>query len=257
MHTPAALRGLLLSTALLISTTLAVPAAAAASQKLSDLIGHPVITDSGEKLGTVEDFAINPTSGSLDFVVISIGSFLVEKSLIAVQPEALAPAASGDPLVLKLEDLEVAHRFNADNWPSSADVRSAKAKVANDSDTDSDAASTSAPLSATGTATITAGSKKATWEDGKRELVNGPIRRAKPAQQPAKSSAKNVPVVANFKNLDLNRDGRLSLAELDAQPSQNSGFKDMDIDANGSIDDFEFEAYQQRLAQERRWARNR
>lgn len=242
-----------LKTAMIALALLLSASVQAANHKLTDLLGHPVVTDGGDKLGNVEDFAINPTTGSIEFVVISIGSFLVQNSLIAVQPDALAPAASGDPLVLKADDLEVAHRFNADNWPSAADVRSAGSQR----DASTGETASVAPLSATGKATITAGRKKATWEDGKRELVNGPIRRATPPPQKNRAASAKSRVVPNFKNLDRNRDGRLSRAEIGAELTQRSGFKDLDIDANGAIDDFEYQAYQERIARERRWVGNR
>lgn len=244
-----------LSACLLTVLMFGATTATAAPAKLTSLIGHPVMTDASERLGNVEDFAIDAESGRIQYVVISIGSFLVEKSLIAVQPSALSPAKSGDPLVLRMEDLEVAHRFNADNWPDAADVRSADAP--RDSASSGSTGSSTPVLSSSGKATITSGAKKATYEDGKRELVNGPMRRAKPTTPSPQSAPKVVRVVPNFKNLDRNRDGRLSRAEIGAELNQRSGFKDLDIDSSGSIDDFEYSAYQERLASERRWAGNR
>ena len=245
-----------------LTLALLTPSVQAQGIKLADLIGHPVETDNGERLGNIEDFSIDPANGNLQFIVISIGSFLIENSLIAVEAKSLSKIANGDPLILRMEDLEVAHRFNADNWPDAADVRvagnSASADSA-DNNSASNGADTTAPLSATGTATITAGSKKATYEDGKRELVNGPIRRSASAAKPvvAKRQATVQRVVPNFKNLDRNRDGRLSRAEIGAELTQRSGFRDLDIDANGTIDDFEYEAYQEGLARQRRWVGNR
>jgi len=250
--------------AISLAALVAFPATANAL-KLTDLVGYPVETDSGDKLGNIEDFSIDPETGDLQFVVISIGSFLVENSLIAVDPDALSQAANGDPVVLRMDDLEVAHRFNADNWPDAADVRSVESKDSEDSDGDSSGSSSSA-LSSTGTATITSGSRKATYENGKREIVNGPIRRT--SQNTSYSSSKSKRsarpqrsdrVVPNFKNLDSNKDGRLSRSEIGAQLNQRSGFKELDADNNGSIDDFEYEAYQQRQATQihRRWVGNR
>lgn len=229
----------------------------ATTARITELIGHPVVTDTGERLGNVEDFAIDPKSGQLSFVVISIGSFLVENSLVAVQPEALAPAASGDPVVLRTEDLEVAHRFNADNWPTSADVRAAglSADASNGAQTSSgtNVGTATTLLSSTGSATITSGRRKATFEAGKREMINGPMRRT----QTKPKTTQKPRVIPNFRNLDRNRDGRLSRAEIGAELNQKSGFTDLDVDANGTIDDFEYAAYLERVARERRWAGNR
>lgn len=128
------------------------------------------------------------------------------------------------------------------------------------------AAAASKPLSKSGSATITGGGKKATWKNGKIKMVNGPINRSTPGDETTDETAQETTngdateaqvVVVNFKSLDRNRDGRLSLAEMATDHSQNAGYADMDIDKNGSIDDFEYEAHQQRVAQERRWTRNR
>ena len=113
--------------------TPSVQAQGAQGIKLADLIGHPVETDNGERLGNIEDFSIDPANGNLQFIVISIGSFLIENSLIAVEAKSLSKIANGDPLILRMEDLEVAHRFNADNWPDAADVRVAGNSASADS----------------------------------------------------------------------------------------------------------------------------
>lgn len=247
-----------LAAAVCVALGLSTFASGAAPAKLSELIGHPVETDSGKTLGSIQDFSIDAKSGSLNYIVISVGSFLVENSLIAIEPSALSQAASGNPVVVRMEDLEVAHRFSADNWPDAADVRVASNGGSTDGASEQ-ADNSTRPLSATGTATITSGSKKATYEDGKRKLVNGPLRSAKaliePKPKPQRASGKTT--VPNFKNLDRNRDGRLSRAEIGAQLNQRSGFKDLDVDANGSIDDFEYDAYRERLANQRRWVGNR
>lgn len=248
------------ATLLTLLGMLVAVSATASELKLTDLIGHPVETDSGDKLGSVEDFSFDPDTGSLQFVVISIGSFLVENSLIAVEPAAIANISNGDPIVLRMEDLEVAHRFNADSWPDSADVRSVTHSQASENgesggssggEPDGSSAGEPSTLSSTGTATITSGSKKATYKNGKRELVNGPIRGASLASNtpPKRTPARRVDrVVPNFKNLDSNKDGRLSPSEIGAQLNKRSGFGELDADANGAIDDFEYEAYRQRKA---------
>jgi len=151
-----------------------------------------------------------------------------------------------------MEDLEVAHRFNADSWPDSADVRSVTHSQASENgESGGSSGGESTTLSTTGTATITSGSKKATYKNGKRELVNGPIRGASLASNPPpkRTPARRVDrVVPNFKNLDSNKDGRLSRSEIGVQLNKRSGFGELDADANGAIDDFEYEAYRQRQA---------
>jgi len=242
------------ATALVLSTS----SAWASTTSSSQLIGHPVVSDAGERLGAVEDLVIDPASGQVSFVVISIGSFLIENSLIAVQPDAIATVAGGQPMVLRTDDLEVAHRFNADTYPNAADVRAADNGNSAEQRSEGDNSSSSGSvLSSSGSATITAGNRKAIYKEGKREIVNGPMRRTRTSAQSADRSKRKVSVIPNFKNLDSNRDGRLSRAEIGAQLNQKSGFAELDTDANGSIDDFEYAAYMERLANERRWVGNR
>jgi len=246
--------------ALILTSGLVAAPVSANGLKLTDLIGHPVETDGGDPLGSIEDFSIDTKTGSLQFVVISIGSFLIENSLIAVEPGALTRIANGDPVVLRMEDLEVAHRFNADNWPDRADVRSVALADGESSaqGTTGNSGNDSTALSATGSATITAGSKKAIYQNGKRELVNGPIRRASQTSTRTPATTPRVDrVVPNFKNLDRNNDGRLSRAEIGAELTQRSGFGALDSDANGAIDDFEYQAYREQQANQRRWTSNR
>jgi len=87
-------------------------------------------------------------------------------------------------------------------------------------------------------------------------MVNGPMRRTRSTTSASRQKTKPR-VIPNFKNLDRNRDGRLSRAEIGAQLSQKSGFADLDVDSNGSIDDFEYAAYLEQLAKQRRWVGNR
>ena len=61
----------------------------AESDKASSLVGQVVLTQQGELLGRVEDIAVNVEQKRVDFVVVSIGSFLVDDNLIAVHPDAL------------------------------------------------------------------------------------------------------------------------------------------------------------------------
>ena len=60
--------------------------------KASDWVGRAVITAEGQPLGRVEDLAIDIEAAQIKYVVVSVGSFLIEDSLIAVHPDALAPA---------------------------------------------------------------------------------------------------------------------------------------------------------------------
>src|SRR5690606_13294597 len=64
--------------------------------KASELKGRIVETRDGEELGRVQDFAIDLASGRIGYVVVSVGSFLIEDSLIAVAPDALRQSADVD-----------------------------------------------------------------------------------------------------------------------------------------------------------------
>src|SRR5512147_461503 len=82
--------------------------------KATDWLGHVVTTRDGKELGTVRDFGIDEHSGKVVFVVVSVGSFLIENNLIAVAPDALV-RTRGDAGVLVLDsdanNLKDAKRF--------------------------------------------------------------------------------------------------------------------------------------------------
>ena len=100
--------------------------AASGPAKASGWLGHSVITRDGKELGTVRDFAIEQQSGRVVYLVVSVGSFLIENNLIAVAPDALVPAGTDDGTFLLLADpngLKDATRFASDGqWPKKADV---------------------------------------------------------------------------------------------------------------------------------------
>ena len=94
--------------------------------KATDWLGHVVTTRDGKELGTVRDFGIDAHSGKVVFVVVSVGSFLIENNLIAVAPDALV-RTRGDAGVLLLDadtnNLKDAQRFASDSkWPTAPDV---------------------------------------------------------------------------------------------------------------------------------------
>ena len=110
-----------LGAVLAVSTLLFSPVYAE-SAKATNLVGQVVVTADGELLGRVEDIAVNVASKSVDYVVVSIGSFLVDDNLIAVHTDDLGQSEDGRYLVVYSDDLDSARRFGADNWPDSADV---------------------------------------------------------------------------------------------------------------------------------------
>ena len=74
----------------------------------------------------MRDLAIDEHSGKVVYLVVSVGSFLIENNLIAVAPDALVPAGTDDGTYLLLADpngLKDATRFASDGkWPKKADV---------------------------------------------------------------------------------------------------------------------------------------
>ena len=93
--------------------------------KASDWLGHAVTTRDGKELGTVRDFAIDE-HGKVIYLVVSVGSFLIENNLIAVAPDALAPSRANDNVLELAADpdaLVKAQRFASDSrWPTKPDV---------------------------------------------------------------------------------------------------------------------------------------
>jgi sporulation protein YlmC with PRC-barrel domain len=149
----------------------------AAISSAEGLVGRLVETRDGEELGRVRDVAIDLASGRIGYVVVAVGSFLIEDSLIAVAPGALRESAEVDgPLVLETDaaSLRNARRFAGDDWPLRADVlptgNSGRAAPGDATDTTGTAA---AP--ARGSAVISDGTRTATLSDGERS-----IRDAKP-----------------------------------------------------------------------------
>src|SRR5664280_707168 len=86
--------------------------------KASDVIGMTVKNYQGEKLGKVEDLAVDVESGRVVEVIISTGGFMgMGNSLAAVPPEVLHQAVSHKVLHLDAskEKLAAAPRFDSAN----------------------------------------------------------------------------------------------------------------------------------------------
>ncbi len=229
------------------------PAAAAQSdgpQKATDWIGRVVITPDGELLGRVEDLAVDIRAGTMKYVVVSVGSFLIDRNLIAVAPAALGQSEDGRYLVVNSDVLDTAYRFGADSWPAVADVVAGRAAV-----------EPAAPVRDTGAeaedvardpgvvATISDGRRTATMKAGenKATIETDPSAPA-PAPQSREVTPKrwdgNRPLLADsaFERLDDNGDGYLSRREIGARLDPSRNYRDFDLDGNDGIDAFEFQA---------------
>ncbi len=203
--------------------------------KASDLVGRTVETRDGAELGKVQDYAVDLASGRIAYVVISVGSFLIDDSLIAVDPRALRQTAErGGPLVLEArpEQLHDAERFAADGWPLQADVLADAGIAAATGDEREPAAGQPARR---GSATISDGTRTATLSAGERS-----IRVVEPPAPPAPPAGAGA---APFEQLDRDGDGSLDRAEIAHQLSRDDSFSAIDADGDGTVDRDEFDAW--------------
>jgi sporulation protein YlmC with PRC-barrel domain len=93
-------------------------------QKASDLIGKSVENNRGEKLGEVQDLAVDPDRGRVAYAVVSFGGFLgMGEKWFAVPIGALTLPDHAKHFVLAVEKdrLKKASGFDKDRWPTMGD----------------------------------------------------------------------------------------------------------------------------------------
>lgn len=213
--------------------------------------GRVVETRDGEELGRVHDFALDLTSGRIAYVVVSVGSFLIEDSLIAVAPAALRQSADADGrLVLETDPatLRNARRFSAGDWPVRADVLAAADSAeppAGGPAARPDDADAAAPRR--GSATISDASRTATLSAGERNVrfeerpAPGPVPETPPPPETLQPRAPGSP----FGRLDSDRNGVLNRAEIAHELRRDDSYSDIDLDASGNVDPMEFDAWRE------------
>lgn len=225
----------------------------AAVGKAGELIGTRVETPEGEDLGQVRDFAIDLDTGRIAYVVVSVGSFLIEDSLIAVDPGALQRAAGdADRLVIHADaaTLRAAGRFSSDDWPLTAGVTGTPPEPTGQPD--GGAASGQGNPTDRGRATISDGRKTATLSAGERRIQLIEPEDPEPAADQAgdAESAEKAAQTSDaepdtrFGRLDRDGDGFLNRAEIAHELSRDDRFADIDRDGDGVIDAAEFDRWQ-------------
>ncbi len=258
------MRWTVVATIIAAGVTLSVTAAATGISKASDWLGHAVVTRDGEELGTVRDIAIDERTGKVTYLVVSVGSFLIENNLIAIAPDALAPSRT-ESGALRLEadpaTLRSARRFAQDSaWPAEADVvRDAESSRSAAAPGDPEAAPQ--PPRPQGTATIESRSRTAHLSANERYVKDNappeppasqapPATRAPPSatQPPAPAVEKAQAKVSRaadtpFDRLDRDGDGVLNRSEFAHELSRRDRYSHIDINANGVIDRDEFDAF--------------
>ena len=244
-------RGQALVTLVVLSSMMTGGPAVADISKASDWLGRSVVTVDGEPLGRIEDFAIDIEQARITYLVVSVGSFLIDDALIAVDPDALGPSADGQHLVLNSDSLANAKRFNDNGWPASADVLPTTEVQPAPSVDGNDAPEPQ--VATTGRAVISDGRRQATYADGERKIE--PVRRATTRRAPASADDATAVVrgeagevidasrepLPTFGTLDGNDDGRLDRRELGAYLGLKESFADLDVDDSGSLDRFELD----------------
>lgn len=242
----------------LLSASLILLAMSAQTEvtRVSDWLGRVVLTSEGELLGRVEDLAIKDGQ-TIEFVVVSVGSFLVDDNLIAVAPDALIEATNEDYLTISVEALEKAPRFNEGSWPGQAQVvdrnRDSSAVELEVDDADLPPPGTSGR---SGLATIVSDDRKGTITDGQLEATIE--QQVKPAASPQVAGGPQPKQITEgileqgdggveFRRMDSNQDRYLSRREIGANLPAEKLFADYDLDSNGGLDSFEFRVLQEDL----------
>lgn len=243
------------ASAMAVCWALALPASA--WERGQDLVGRTVETRDGEMLGQVRDFAVDLGSGRVHYVVVSVGSFLIEDGLIAVAPDALRDSADADGRLILDSDAEALRsirRFGPGNWPDTAAV-TAPSPVR---DGDAGTGATAEATDGRGTATISDGSRTATLSAGERRIeITAPTaepaagRDTASAQAPASADTSDIatqapPAGGPFARLDRDGNGVLDRAEIAHEMRRGDRYADIDSDASGAVEPDEFDALMQR-----------
>jgi sporulation protein YlmC with PRC-barrel domain len=249
--------------------------AASSISRADDLIGRLVETRDGEELGRVRDFAIDLNSGRVAYVVVAVGSFLIEESLIAVDPRALRGSADTDGrlvLEVSVDSLRGARRFSGSDWPLRADIvagasrapePAAAQELAGDGYAGSTDRSTGSNITSSerGSAVISDGTRTATLSSGERSIrtaepadagrsggANGTTGSGAAGDSEPSPAASAAPAPAGgpregFDRLDLDGTGALDRAQIAHELRPGDRYSAIDTNGDGLIQRSEYEAW--------------
>ncbi len=228
--------------------------------RATDWLGHVVMTRDGKELGTVRDLGIDGRSGKIVYVVVSVGSFLIENNLIAVAPDALVSAGTGEGLLVIDADpgaLHDAKRFaSTSQWPAAPDVMRAEGAsrepppAADEPNEPIAAVAQDKPTQ--GTATIESRSKTAHLSANERyikENAPSPVavtasKSPAPSGAPAASTKPRPEPITQFDRLDKDGDGVLNRSEFAPVITRTDSYSKIDANANGVIERQEFDTFE-------------
>ena len=221
--------------ALFVTTT------AAEVTRASRFVDRVVLTSDGELLGRVEDFALESDTLDVAYVVVSVGSYLIDNNLIAVRPDVLSESDTGEYLVIDTEALVDAPRFDSDSWPEEAQISLPVVTAPTEEE---------GGLRKPGVAEIVASDRRVTIDasgeqsvtEFKQPAVNDIAIQGKNFSQGMIDSDRSDPA---FRKFDINGDGYLSRREIAPYFKPGLRFSDYDSDGNGGLDPFELEVLQQ------------
>ena len=212
--------------------------------RASRWIDRVVLTTEGELLGRVEDFALEQDTLKVSYVVVSVGSYLIDDNLIAVTPDSLSESDDGAYLVIPTDALNDAPRFADDSWPEEAQIDAGPIEAIS---------SDPEPTQITRTAEIVASDRRLTLgDDGQASITTF---------EPAPTVTTSDGVVpkthrsgiidsggasAEFLRFDVNKDGYLSRREIAPYFGPGLKFSSFDTDGNGGLDPFEMDVLRSR-----------
>lgn len=93
--------------------------------RASKLIGSPVRNTQAEEVGKIENIAIDASTGTVAYAVMSHGGFLgLGEKLVPIPWSQLRRTSDGEVFVLDIDDktLDNVAGFDKSNWPSKADA---------------------------------------------------------------------------------------------------------------------------------------